>query len=120
MDMDRGMAAARRIERREPMLAAKADRLQRSLIRTFGESVMKHGRRQKLSQQQQFGDMADLSPHAFGPAERGIANVTFDVVARVAARLGTTAAELLTDNHQIEPSHTCYLTRTPALRDYIR
>ena len=53
--------------------------------------------------------MADLSPHAFGPAERGIANVTFDVVARVAARLGTTPAELLTDNHQIEPSHTCYL-----------
>jgi hypothetical protein len=109
MDMDRGMAAARRIERREPMLAAKADRVQRSLIRTFGRSVIKHGRRQKLSQQQQFGDMADLSPHAFGPADRGIANVTFDVVARVAARLVTILAELLTDNQQIEPSHTCYL-----------
>ena len=109
MDMDQGKAAARRIERREPMPAAKADRLQRSLIRTFGRSAIKHGRRQKLRQQQQFGDMADLSPHAFGPAERGIANVTFEVVARVAARLGTTAAELLTDNHQIEPSHNCYL-----------
>jgi hypothetical protein len=34
-------------------------------------------RQQKLSQQQQFGDMADLGPHAFGPAERGAANVTF-------------------------------------------
>ena len=109
MDMDRGMAAARRIERRELMPAAKADRLRRLLICAFGPSVMKLRLQQKLSLQQQFGDMADLSPHAFGPAERGIANVTFDVVARVAARLGTTAAELLTDNHQIEPSHTCYL-----------
>ena len=53
--------------------------------------------------------MADLGPHAFGPAERGVANVTFDVVARVAAYLGTIAVELLTDKHQIWPSHTCYL-----------
>ena len=89
MDMGRGMAAARRIERREAMPAAKAGRLQRLLIRTFWRSVIKLCR-QKLSQQLQLGDMADLGPHAFGPAERGIANVTFDVVARVAARLGTT------------------------------
>jgi hypothetical protein len=100
MDMDRGIAAARRIERREAMPAAKADRLQRLLIRTFGRSVIKLCRRQKLSQQQQFGDMADLGPHAFGPAERGVANVTFDVVARVAAYLGTIPVELLTDKHQ--------------------
>jgi hypothetical protein len=109
MDMDRGMAAARRIERREPMPAAKADQLQRLLIRTFERSVIKLRRQQKRSQQQQLGDMADLSPHAFGPAERGVANVTFDVVARLAARLVTIPAELLTDNHQIEPSHNCYL-----------
>jgi hypothetical protein len=62
MDLDRGMAATRRIEKREPMPAGKADRLQRLLIRTFGRSVMKHRRQQKL---QQFGDMADLSPHTF-------------------------------------------------------
>ena len=109
MDMGRGMAAARRIERREAMPAAKADRLQRLLIRTFGRSVIKLCRRQKLSQQQQLGDMADLSPHAFGPAERVVANVTFDVVARLAACLATIPAELLTDNYQIQPSHTCYL-----------
>ena len=109
MDMDRGMAATRRIERREAMPAAKADRLQRLLIRTFGRSVIKLCRRQKLSQQQQLGDMAALSPHAFGPAERGVANVTFDVVARVAACLVTIPAELLTDNYQIWPSHDCYL-----------
>jgi hypothetical protein len=71
------------------MPAAKADRLRRLLIRTFGRSVIKLCRRQKLSQQQQLGDMADLSPHAFGPAERVVANVTFDVVARLAAYLGT-------------------------------
>ena len=53
--------------------------------------------------------MADLGPHAFGPAERGVANVTFDVVARLAACLVTIPAELLTDNYQIEPSRTCYL-----------
>src|SRR4029077_20830345 len=47
-DMDRGMAAARRIERRAPMPAAKADRLQRLLIRTFGQSVIKLRRQQKL------------------------------------------------------------------------
>ena len=109
MDMDRGMAAARRIERREPMPAAKADRLQRLLIRAFWRSVIKLCRRQKLSQQQQLGDMADLSPHAFGPAERVVANVTFDVVARVAAYPGTIPVELLTDKHQIWPSRTCYL-----------
>src|ERR1700722_7481270 len=109
MDMDRGMAAARRIERREAMLAAKADRLQRLLIRTFGRSVIKLRRPQKLSQQQQLGDMADLSPHAFGSAERRVANVIFDVVAHVAAYLGTILAELLTDNHQIEISDNCYL-----------
>jgi hypothetical protein len=108
MDMDRGMAAARRIERREAMPAAKAGRLQRLLIRTFWRSVIKLCR-QKLSQQLQLGDMADLGPHAFGPAERGVANVTFDVVARLAAYLGTIAVELLTDKHQIWPSHTCYL-----------
>ena len=68
-----------------------------------------HRRQQKLSQQQQFGDMADLSPHAFGPAERGVANVTFDVVARFAARPVTISAELLTDNHQIELFQNCYL-----------
>ena len=105
MAMGRGMAATRRIGRREPMPAGKADRLQRLLIRTFGRSVLKLRRRQKLSQQQQLGDMADLSPHAFGPAERGVANVTFDVVARLAACLVTIPAELLTDNYQIEPSH---------------
>ena len=76
MDMDRGMAAARRIERREPMPAAKADQLQRLLIRTFGRSVIKLRRRQKRSQQQQFGDMADLGPNDLGQAERGAANVT--------------------------------------------
>jgi hypothetical protein len=85
MDMDRGMAATRRLERREPMPAWKAARLQRLLIRTFDRSVMKHHRQQKLSQQQQLGDMADLSPHAFGPAERGVANLTFDFVARLTA-----------------------------------
>ena len=100
MDMDRGMAAARRIKRREPMPATKADRLQHLLIRTFGRSVIKLRRQQKLSQQLQLGDMADLGPHAFGPAERGVANVTFDVVARVAAYLGTIPVELLTDKHQ--------------------
>jgi hypothetical protein len=105
MDMGRGMAATRRIGRREPMPAGKAERLQRLLICTFGRSVMKRRRQQKLSQQPQFGDMADLSPHAFGPAERGVANVTFDVVARLAACLVTIPAELLTDNYQIEPSH---------------
>jgi hypothetical protein len=109
MDMDRGMAAARRIERREPMLAAKADRLQRLLIRTFGRSMIKLCRRQKLSQQQQLGDMADLSPNDLGQAERGVADVTFDVVARIAACLVTISAELLTDNQQIERSHNCYL-----------
>jgi hypothetical protein len=62
MDMDRGMAAARRIERRDPMPAAKADRLQRLLIRTFGRNVMLR-RQQKLSQQRQLGDMADLGPN---------------------------------------------------------
>ena len=87
------------------MPAAKAERLQRLLICTLGRSVMKRRRQQKLSQQPQFGDMADLSPHAFGPAERGVANVTFDVVARLAACLVTIPAELLTDNYQIEPSH---------------
>jgi hypothetical protein len=108
-DMDRGMAAARHIERREPMPATKADRVQRLLIRTFGRSVIKLRRPQKLSQQQQLGDMADLSPHAFGSAERRVANVIFDVVAHVAAYLGTILAELLTDNHQIEISDNCYL-----------
>jgi len=91
------------------MPATKADRLQHLLIRTFGRSVTKLRRQQKLSQQQQLGDMADLSPHAFGPAERGVAKVTFDVVARVSAYLGTIAVELLTDKHQIQPSRTCYL-----------
>jgi hypothetical protein len=80
MDIGPSKAAARRIERREPMPAAKADRLQRLLIRTFGRSVIKLRRRQKRSQQQQLGDMADLSPHAFGPAERGVVIVAFDVV----------------------------------------
>jgi hypothetical protein len=101
MDMDRGMAAARRIERLALMPATKADRLQGLLIRIFGRSVRKLYRRQKPSQQQQFGDMADLSPHAFGPAERGVANVTFDVVARVAACLATISAKLLNDDQQI-------------------
>jgi hypothetical protein len=109
MDMDRGMAAATRIERRKPMPAAKADRLQRLLIRTFGRSLIKLCRQQKLSQQQQLGDMADLSPHAFGPAERGVANVTFDVVACVATCLVTVPTEMLTFNQQIEPSQNCYL-----------
>src|ERR1700722_8027187 len=105
MAMGRRMAATRRIGRREPMPAGKADRLQRLLICNFGRSVMMRRRQQKPSQQQQFGDMADLSPHAFGPAERGVANVTFDVVAHLAACLVTIPAELLTDNYQIEPSH---------------
>ena len=115
MDMDRGMAAARRIERREPTPAAKADRLQCLLIRTFGRSVIKLCRRQKLSQQQQLGDMADLSPHAFGPAECGVANVTLDVLARLAACPGTIAAELLTDNHKLEIFHNCYLDARASL-----
>jgi transcriptional regulator with XRE-family HTH domain len=115
MDMDRGMAAARRIKRREPMPATKADRLQHLLIRTFGRSVTKLRRQQKRSQQLQLGDMADLSPHAFGPAERVVANVTFDVVARLAACLVTIPAELLTDNYQIEPSHNCYLDEHASL-----
>jgi hypothetical protein len=33
----------------------------------------------------------------------------FDVMARLAACLGTTAAELLTDNHQIEHLQNYYL-----------
>ena len=33
----------------------------------------------------------------------------FDVMARLAACLGTTAAELLTDNHQIEHLENSYL-----------
>jgi hypothetical protein len=49
MDMDRGMAAARRIERLEAMPAAMAVRLQRLLIRTFWRSVIKLCRQQKLS-----------------------------------------------------------------------
>lgn len=36
-----------------------------------------HRRQQKLSQQQQLGDMADLGPNDLGQAERGAANVTF-------------------------------------------
>ena len=76
MDIGQGKAAAKRIERREAMpAAAKADLLQRLLICTFGRNVMLR-RQQKLSQQQQLGDMADLSPNDFGPAERGVANVT--------------------------------------------
>jgi hypothetical protein len=118
MDMGRGMAATRRTASREPMPAGKADRLQRLLVRTFGRSVMKHRRQQKLSRQQQLGDMADLSTHAFGPAERGVANVTLDVEARLAARPGTIAAELLTDNHQIEISDNCYLDEHASLGDY--
>ena len=91
------------------MPAAITGRLQRLLIRTLWRSVIKLCRPQKLSQQQQLGDMADLSPHAFGSAERRVANVIFDVVAHVAAYLGTILAELLTDNHQIEISDNCYL-----------
>jgi hypothetical protein len=36
-----------------------------------------HRWQQKLSQQQQFGDMADLGSNDLGQAERGAANVTF-------------------------------------------
>ena len=105
MDMGRSMAATRRIER----CAGKADRLRRSLIHTFGQSVMKRRRQQKLSQQQQLGDLADLSPHTFGPAECEVADVTLDVVARLAACSGTIPAELSTDNHKLEIFHDCYL-----------
>jgi hypothetical protein len=55
--------------------AAKADQLQRLLICTFGRNVMLR-RQQKLRQQQQLGDMADLGPNDLGQAERGAANVT--------------------------------------------
>jgi ribosome-binding protein aMBF1 (putative translation factor) len=64
---------ARRIERREPMPAARAERLQRALIRTFGRNVRKFRRQQNLSQQQ-LGDMADLGPNYLGQAEHGVAN----------------------------------------------
>jgi hypothetical protein len=75
--LDEGKAAARRIERREPIpAAAKADRLQLLLICTIGRNVMLR-RQQKPSQQQQFADMADLGPNDLGQAERGAANVTF-------------------------------------------
>jgi ribosome-binding protein aMBF1 (putative translation factor) len=99
LDLGTGMAAAaaRRIERREPMPAAKAERLQRSLIRTFGRNVLRLRSEQSLSQQQ-LGDMANLSANYLGQAERGVANVTLDVVARLAACLGTTPADLLTDH----------------------
>jgi hypothetical protein len=92
------------------MPAGKADRLRRLLIHTFGQSVMKRRRQQKLSQQQQqLGDLADLSPHTFGPAECEVADVTLDVVARLAACSGTIPAELSTDNHKLEIFHDCYL-----------
>ena len=41
IDMDRCMAAARRIKRLERTPAAEAERLQRLLIRAFGRSVIK-------------------------------------------------------------------------------
>jgi ribosome-binding protein aMBF1 (putative translation factor) len=103
MDLDPGMAvraapaAARRVERLEPMAQTKAERLQRALCRTFGRNVLRLRQRLDLSQQQ-LGDMANLSPNYVGQAERGVANVTLDVVARLAACLGTTPSELLSDN----------------------
>jgi hypothetical protein len=64
---------ARRIDRREPMPAATAERLQRALIRAFGRNVRKFRRQQNRSQQQ-LGDMADLGPNYLGQAEHGVAN----------------------------------------------
>jgi transcriptional regulator with XRE-family HTH domain len=115
MDRGRGMAATRRIESREAMPAGKADRLRRLLICAFGPSVMKLRLQQKLSQRQELGDMADLGPYTFGPAECGVANVTLDVLARLAACPGTIAAELLTDNHKLEIFHNCYLDARASL-----
>jgi transcriptional regulator with XRE-family HTH domain len=97
---------ARRVERHKPMSKAQADRLQRALRMTFARNLLAAREKAELSQQA-LGDLADISPNYLGRAERAAdpawrgapANVTLDVVARLAAVLGTTPANLLSDFH---------------------
>jgi transcriptional regulator with XRE-family HTH domain len=90
--------AARRVERKRPMPKVQAERVQRALRLLVGQNILAARQAADLSQQQ-LGDLADLSPNYLGQAERGVANVTLDVLARLAACLGTRPADLLTEKH---------------------
>ena len=65
---------ARRIERREPMPATNAERLQRAHADPHFRTQRAEVRRQQNLSQQQLGDMADLGPNYLGQAEHGVAN----------------------------------------------
>jgi transcriptional regulator with XRE-family HTH domain len=90
--------AARRVERKNPMPKTQAERFERALRRLVGQNILAARQAADLSQQQ-LGDLADLSPNYLGQAERGSANVTLDVLARLAACLGCRPADLLTEGH---------------------
>ena len=87
---------ARRVERKKPMSKAQAERLHRSVRLTFARNLWAAREKADLSQQA-LGDMADISPNYLGRAERATANVSLDVVARLAFCLNTTPSALLTD-----------------------
>jgi transcriptional regulator with XRE-family HTH domain len=80
------------------MPKVQAERVQRALRLLVGQNILAARQAADLSQQQ-LGDLADLSPNYLGQAERGVANVTLDVLARLAACLGTRPADLLTEKH---------------------
>jgi transcriptional regulator with XRE-family HTH domain len=79
------------------MSKAQADRLHRALRQTFARNLLAAREKADLSQQA-LGDLADVSPNYLGRAERAAdpqwsgrpANVTLDIVARLASVLGIT------------------------------
>jgi transcriptional regulator with XRE-family HTH domain len=80
------------------MAKAHADRLERTLRQTFARNLLAAREKAELSQQA-LGDMADVSPNYLGRAERGQANVSLDLIARLAGVLGISPTSLLADGH---------------------
>jgi ribosome-binding protein aMBF1 (putative translation factor) len=89
--------AARRVERKQPIPLTEAKRLECALLATFGKNLLSARNAAQLSQQA-LGDATNLSPNYLGRAERGSANVSLGVVARLAAILKVSPALLLSDN----------------------